>query len=94
MYCFVLHIGIYLYCTNSKETHKSCVCFNMQIPDHVECLVVFNFLGPDYVRDTILTIYKENTDETFASHQLTLFDSSRSCHSDCGFSDANKRTLF
>ena len=27
MYCFVLHIGIYLYDTNSKETHKSCVCF-------------------------------------------------------------------
>ena len=27
MYCFVLHIGIYLYCTNNKETHKSCACF-------------------------------------------------------------------
>ena len=27
MYCFVLHIGIYLYCKNSKETHKSCACF-------------------------------------------------------------------
>ena len=27
MYCFVLHIGIYLYCTDNKETHKSCACF-------------------------------------------------------------------
>ena len=27
MYCFVLHIRIYLYDTNSKETHKFCVCF-------------------------------------------------------------------
>ena len=28
MYCFVLHIGVYLYLTNSKETHNSCVCFH------------------------------------------------------------------
>ena len=27
MYCFVLHIGIYPYCTNSKKTHTSCACF-------------------------------------------------------------------
>ena len=27
MYCIVLHIGIYLYCTNGKETHKSYACF-------------------------------------------------------------------
>ena len=25
MYCFVLHIGIYLYWTNSKESHESCI---------------------------------------------------------------------
>ena len=59
MYCFVLHIGIYLYCTNSKETHKSCVCFGMRSPDQVECLVVFNYIKPDYVRDTILTFTKK-----------------------------------
>ena len=27
----VLHIGIYLCCTNSKETHKSCACFQHAI---------------------------------------------------------------
>ena len=27
MYCFVLHIGIYKYCTNNKETHKACAWF-------------------------------------------------------------------
>ena len=27
MYCFVLHIGIYVYFTNNKETHRSCACF-------------------------------------------------------------------
>ena len=26
-YCFVLHMGIYLYLTNSKETQKPCICF-------------------------------------------------------------------
>ena len=27
MYCFVLHIGINVYFTNNKETHRSCACF-------------------------------------------------------------------
>ena len=27
MYCFVLHIGINIYFTNNKETHRSCACF-------------------------------------------------------------------
>ena len=36
MYCFVLHIGIYLYCTNSKKMHKSRVCFKMQTRLDVE----------------------------------------------------------
>ena len=27
MYCFVLHIGIYVYFTNNKETHRSCAYF-------------------------------------------------------------------
>ena len=27
MYCFVLHIGLQLNCTNSKGTRKPCVCF-------------------------------------------------------------------
>ena len=28
-HCVVLHFGIYLYLTNIKETHKSCVCFQL-----------------------------------------------------------------
>ena len=27
MYCFVLHIGINVYFTNNKETHRPCACF-------------------------------------------------------------------
>ena len=27
MYCFVLHMGINVYFTNNRETHRSCACF-------------------------------------------------------------------
>ena len=47
---FVLHIGIYLYCTNttSKKTHKSFFCFQhvkYLEKDKVECLVVFHCMS-------------------------------------------------
>ena len=48
MYCFVLHIGINLYWTNSKETYKSCVRFQHvrpnTVPDQVKYLVAFCML--------------------------------------------------
>ena len=43
MYCFVLHILIYLYCTNSKEKHSLIFTFNMHLANQVEYLVVFAF---------------------------------------------------
>ena len=41
MYCFVLHIGIYVNFTNNKRRIDPVLAFNVQIPDQVECLAVF-----------------------------------------------------